>query len=382
MLKDEFGAIIDKNMIANKAQYIRGVSRYIDRNSNIFYTMDFSKRNSFSDSDRAVLYDAIGVDPNKAKASVAKVKCFTNIYRTTANVFYCMTILAMSALIRAKDEKTAILAANYMTLNMYTILNFSYFKYGANKNIMDFTIANLDNSYKVRNMSSLFEWINDNTETWYAKYKDRIIRCEDTDIKWVVDAIQDRINGKLRKIANAYYKNHESGNYLNYDSDSIDQDDYHIMDNDSYAIDRLSTKVYLKLINHRFDSRFIKYAITRSDTSYTKLANLIDDVLTDDEDSEVRKVVSALIEYYVLSSKKPPDTIGKGEFVSYMKSAYASNTTIPQLEYVKKTIDKWLDENMYKYGRSKYANTAKLQYRKSFYMFLIFVINYEAKTNS
>ena len=105
MLKDEFGAIIDKNMIANKAQYIRGVSRYIDRNSNIFYTMDFSKRNSFSDSDRAVLYDAIGVDPNKAKASVAKVKCFTNIYRTTANVFYCMTILAMSALIRAKDEK-------------------------------------------------------------------------------------------------------------------------------------------------------------------------------------------------------------------------------------------------------------------------------------
>ena len=152
------------------------------------------------------------------------------------------------------------------------------------------------------------------------------------------------------------------------------------MDNDSYAIDRLATKTYLKMINHQFDSRFIKYAITRSDTSYSKLANIIDDIIGDDENNDVRKVISALIEYYVLTCKKPPDTIGRGEFVSFMKKVYASNAALEQLDFVKSTIDRWLNENMFKYGKAKYANTAKLQYRKSIYMFLVFIINYEAKT--
>ena len=380
MLKDTLGPTVSKNILANQKKFERGIVQYIDKNSDILYSLDLTKRISFGDADRDLLYSNIGVSQEQAKAEIAKSKQIPAVNKIKSNTFYCMTILTVGALLEAKKDKLALLTLTYMSLNMYPSIHYGFFKFGANQNVMDYTIANLSNSYRIRTMNSIYALLEDNASVYMNPYKKRLIRCTDDDIAQLVSAMWDRIKGKIKKIAQAYYDNHEKGNYLNYDSDSLEQDNYHIMDNDSYAIDRLATKTYLKMINHQFDSRFIKYAITRSDTSYSKLANIIDDIIGDDENNDVRKVISALIEYYVLTCKKPPDTIGRGEFVSFMKKAYASNAALEQLDFVKSTIDRWLNENMFKYGKAKYANTAKLQYRKSIYMFLVFIINYEAKT--
>ena len=62
-----------------------------------------------------------------------------------------------------------------------------------------------------------------------------------------------------------------------------------------------------------------------------------------------------------------------------MSTAFSSNTEVSQMITIKSTIDHWLDENMYKYGKAKYGKTVKLQYRRCLYMFFVLVINYEAK---
>ena len=152
------------------------------------------------------------------------------------------------------------------------------------------------------------------------------------------------------------------------------------MDNNSYAIARLASKVHLKLIDRRFDRRFLKYAITSSDTSLQKLTNLLEDVLQNDEDNNVKKFITALVEYYLLTSGKGYEYIGKGDFITYMKSAYASNTTVPQMVLAKNILDEWVDEHMVTSGRSRYGKTAKAGYKKSLYMFFIFIINQEAKS--
>lgn len=268
----------------------------------------------------------------------------------------------------------------YMSLMMYVSAHKGSFKYNANKQIIDYTLAHLDNSFIIRKTPSIYSFIDDNAVTAFTTYKLRIITCKDSDITWVTDALWTRIKGKLIKIANAYYENHKSGNYLNADTDSYTQDDYHEMDSDSYLIDRLSSKIYIKLINHQFDKRFIRYSITQSDTSYQKLVNIIDDIIGDDENNDVKKVLNAMIEYYLLQSGKSADFIARGDFIAYMKTAYASNTELEQMVFIKSIIDRWLEENMYKYGKANYGKTVKQQYRKSLYMFFIFIINYEAKT--
>lgn len=380
MIKDVLWPIVDKNLPANWASLQEGIIKYIDKNSDVLYTFDLSTRISFADYDRGIVYEACGITEAMVDAEIKQSKTINKINKTHSNPFYITCALAIGERLRSKKSDDAKLLAAYVSLMMYTSIHFGFVKYGANKNIMDYTIAHLDNSYKIRQMKSLFAFLQDNAVTWMETYTSRFLSGDDKDLTYVMDALHTRIKGKLRKIFNAYYANHKSGNYLNADSDSNVEGDFHQMDNNSYMIDRLVNKVYIKLINHQFDDRFIKYSITRSDTSYQKLKKIIDDIISDDTDNDVRKVLSAMIEYYVTHSQKNVEMIGKGEFVSYMNRAYGSNTEVDQMIFIKATLERWLNENMYKYGKSNYGVTAKQQYKRSVYMFFIFMINFEAKS--
>lgn len=379
MLRDVFGPRIDKAMTpANIKKIDTEVNAFVDRNSDILLSFDLSKRYSFSDSDREVLYRFTGISEEEVKAELKK----SNIYlgnKKHSNPFYVLTILTASGFMKKKDEKHAKMILQYMSLMMYVSIHYGSFQYNPNKAVMDYTIAHLDQSFRIRQMNSLFEFIDDNTRVAFDTYSDRIIRAQDSDITWVIDAIHNRIKGKIIKIANVYYRNHKSGLYLNNDEDSYSDQDFHEADNSSFAIDRITNKVYIKLVNRQFDSRFIKYAITKTDTSYVKLKRIIDDIIDGDEDMKLKDVLSSIIEYFLLQSGKSLDYIGRGDFIVYMKTVYATNTDVKQMTFIKSSIDQWLTDNMYKYGVSRFGKTARMEYRKSIFMFLVFMINNEAK---
>ena len=261
---------------------------------------------------------------------------------------------------------------------MYTSIHKGLFKYNANKEIMDYTLTHLNKNFLIRQMTSLFAFIEDNVNTIIDTYKSRILKADDSDLAYVTDATWVRTRSKLQKIAQQYYKNHREGNYLNADTDVYNDEEFREIDNNSFVIDRLVNKTYTKLINHQFDNRLLKYSITQSDTSYQKLKNLIDDIV-DDDTGEARKLISSIIEFYLMQSGKSADYIARGDFIVYMKTAYGTNTDIGQMSYIKSSIDKWLDANMYKYGRANFGKTARQSYRKSVYMFFVFLINMEAK---
>ncbi len=384
MIRDHVMPTITKALTpASVTTMQKQMAEYVDSNSEILLTLDLSRRYSFGDQDRAVVYTAIQVPEEVFVSEIRDSKTIKNNNKIHSNPFYCACMLTMHALLtKAKpDDKTALLVMVYMSLQMYTSAHRGFFKYNANKQVMDYTIAHLDNSFRIRSMPSLYAFLTDNATVAFNTYLDQIKRCDDADITWVVNALWDRIKGKMRKISNKYYDNHKSGRYLNADTDSTDPENYHEMDNDSFMIDRLSNKIYIKLLNHQFDDRFLKYAITRSDTSYQRLKTLVDDIIQGDDKGEVRKYISATIEYFLLMSGYGFEFIGRGEFISYMKGAYASNTNMEQMTYIKNRLDTWLDENMVSVGRVRYGKTAKLGYKKAIYMFFVFVINHESKTN-
>lgn len=381
MLKDVYGSTIDKSLTPATVKTLeKGIVGYVDRNSEVLLSLDLSRRYSFGDADRKILYDAIGITAEEMATAVANCKAIHSGNKIQSNPFYIATILAASHFLSKKDEKMAITVLTYMSLMMWTSLHKGFFKYEANKQVMDYTIAHLDNTFLIRQFPSLFAFIQNNTETAMNTYRSRIIKCDDTDITWVVDSFWTRLKGKIKKISSVFYSNHASGKYLNSDQDSYDQDNFREIDNVSFAVDRLTNKVYTKLINRQYDKRFIKYSISQSDTSYQKLTNLIEDIIDGDgEDGAMRLLISSMIIFYLGHSGRPIEYVAKGDFIAYMKTAFSSNTEVEQMKIIKSTIDKWLTENMYKYGRAKYGNTVKNQYRRCIYMFFVFVINYEAK---
>lgn len=380
MLIDTLGSQITKSLTPNNITAMtKSILSYVDKNSEILLTLDLSKRYSFADQDREVIYKAISITEPEMIQNIKASKFISKSNKIQSNPFYIASMLATHFLLKQKKEKEAFQVFIYMELMMYTSAHKGFFEYGANKQIMDYTIAHLGNSFIIRSMSSLFEFLQDNAKSTYDAYKDRIIRGNDNDFTYVIDAYWTRLKGKLKKIANEYYKNHKSGNYLNADTDSQNPDDYHEMDNNSFAVDRLANKVYVRLLNHQYDERFIKYGITRSDVSYPKLKNLIEDIVTDDDNNTVRKFIVNMIEYYLLMSGNGFEYISRGEFISYMKSAYASNSDSEQLTTMKNILDQWMNDHMVVTGRTNYGKTARISYKRGIYMFFVFLINYEAK---
>lgn len=380
MLKKTFGDRVAKSLTPTNVKVLdRKMAEYVDRNSEILLSLDLSRRYSFGDADRAVVFDAIGVTLAEMEAAISESKQIYSGNKIQSNPFYASCILAASHFLSKKDDKMAANVLTYMSLMMWTSLHKGFFKYDANKQVMDYTIAHLDNTFLIRSFPSLFAFIQDNTNTAMGTYKARIVKCEDTDITWVVDSFWTRLKGKIKKISSEFYKNHSEGRYLNADSTSYDADEYHEIDNVSFGVDRLTSKVYAKLVNRQYDKRFIKYSIDKADTSYQKLCNLIEDIIDGDSDGAMQRLISAMIEFYIQQSGRPIQYVAKGDFIAYMKTAFSSNTEVAQMAVIKGTVDRWLDENMYKYGKANYGKTLRIQYRRCVYMFFVFVINYEAK---
>lgn len=378
MLKEEFGDRIAKALtpaVVNKLD--KGISDYIDRNNEILMTLDMSQRYSFADADRALLYNAVGISETEMKHAIAQSKAIYKGNKIQSNPFYLLSFLIVRYFAIKKDDEHARQVILYMSLMMYTSAHKGVFKYNANKQIMDYTIAHLSRNFYLRQVTSLYAFLEDNAATVYNTYKARLVNGTDTDLAYITDALWHRVKSKLQAIGEQYYKNHRSGNYLNADTDNYSEDDYREIDNNSFIIDRVVNKTYTKLINHQYDNRLLKYAITQSDVSYQKLKNLIEDII--DSDDGVRKVVSSIVEYYALASGKSLDYIGRGDFIVYMKTAYGTNTDTQQMAEIKNQIDKWLSDNMYKYGRANFGKTVRQSYRKSIYMFFVFIINMEAK---
>jgi len=379
LLKKIFGDRISKSLTPAATKTLeRKIGEYVDRNSEILLTLDLSRRYSFADNDRQVVYEAMGVSKEEMEKAVKESKQIHNNNKIQSNPFYISCVLVCSEYFAKKNESMVVTVFTYMSLMMWTSLHKGFFKYEARKEIMDYTLGHLDNTFLIRSFPSLFAFIQDNAKTTVTTYKDRIIKCEDTDITWVVDSLWTRLKGKIKNIASEYYYNHEKGNYLNADEAVFTGNEYREIDNISFDIDRLTNKVYTSLTNRQYDKRFIKYSISSANTSYQRLNNLIEDII-DSDDGRMRALISAMIEFYVQQAGKPISYVAKGDFIAYMKTAFSSNTEVAQMGVIKSTIDAWLAENMYKYGRANYGKTVKIQYRRCLYMFFVFIINYEAK---
>ena len=384
MLKEQFQSRISAALTPQATKVLeKKIGDYIDSNSELLMSLDYSRRYSFADDDRKVLYDATGISEEEFTAAVKAAKAIHKNNKIQSNPFYLLSVLTAGYFLSKKDIVHATLVILYMSLNMYTSIHKGEFKYNANKQIMDYTVAHLDTSFIIANTSSLYAFLMDNTKTIVETYQKRMINGEDTDLTYVTDAVWTRLRQKIVRLGKEYYKNHQSGSYLNADTDNLSANGeiYREIDNDSFMIDRLSNKVYLKLLNRQYDSRLIKYSITKSTTSYQKVKNLIDDIIDGDEDNSIKRVVSSMIEYYLTMSGRSADYIARGDFIAYMKSAYGASSNNQAMAVVKDTIDRWLDANITKYGRTNFSRTARQGYRKTIYMFLVFMINAEAKTS-
>lgn len=356
------------------------IGNYLDRNVDKLTTSGPIHRTIFSDEETRKFFSIMDIDPNNVRAILKESNYIRGQWQIMNNPFNSVAALAIRYFKMTKQEHMMKAMITYLTLSMYPSLHYKYFKYEPNENIMNFTINNLSNKYKIKTTSTIYEALVETTQLSDKTYSRNIIRATDKDITDYIQAYKTRLNSMIRKLANVFYENEKKGLYLNQDSESNDADDFRVADNDTMVAERVSDSVSMTLSVNGPNMRIIEISARLSDISVNELRNTVNSICNDRENREdIKKLTSAIIYLFIFDSKKSKDLIGTNDFVYYCLDIYKrANTSDKNIEKIKFILDKWLNHYSATYKRSQRIATLN-NFRRALFTFIVFTIQQSVK---
>lgn len=353
----------------------KGIERYIDLNMDKLTTLGPIHRTIFVDNDMKVLYDAIGLSPLEISASLKKSPDINESWSLMNKPFNTAAMLAIRYFKIIKNKDMAKLMLTYLTLSMYPTIHYSFFKFEPNENVMNYTINNLSNKYKIKKNGVLYITLIETAEGADENHHDRLIRGEDKDFINYISDVKTRINMLIRKIAKEFYINHEKKLYMNTEMESMEEDNYREAESNSYSVDKLANNVSLKLIVNGPNMKLINVAAKLCKVSVSELRNYVTTMVTSENKEETKKIVESILFLYLYDSKNRVQEINSDKFLLYCIDIYKkSNTRDENIIRIKAILDGWLDR-LGAYKKTQRMNTIN-DFRRALFIFFVVTIQY------
>ena len=364
----------------NTVNLKKAVGEYIDRNSDKLTAIGPIRRPTFLDRDIEHLYHAIEVNPNLIKSTLKKSGNIKGHWKIMAEPFNTASVLAIRYYTLKKDEDMVNTVLIYHALSMYPSLHKKYFAFEPNENIMNYTINNLSNKFKIKQLGTLLAALIDTAQGSYRLYKDGIIKGTDKDFVDFVMGLKTRLNSLMRNISNEFYDNHDNNRYLNLDSDSYEEDNYHEADSNTYAVERMTNKITLELTVNGPSMKLVSVAARYCQVSTNELRNYVTSMITNEKREDIRTIIESILFLYLFNDKNTTDQVGSERFLLYCLGMYKkSNTTDENIIKIKKVLDEWLEE------LGTYKKTQRLatinNFRRALFVFFVITIQTSANRN-
>lgn len=255
-----------------------------------------------------------------------------------------------------------------------------------NKAIMDYVVNNmLTDKFDLKKEGTVFGAVASIVKTWMEKYEPSFVKetvqlnnafCKDDEYGKLVQQLHDRERSFLVNIAKLFYEAKEKQLYLNYETDSLDMDDFRLTNNDASTAARITENTMNYLVSNHV-SLEICNCCKADIVSAIEIKDIIEAILSDNNNlDDVRKVVNIIICDYMRANPGKP--IGGIDFFAY-STKMKPNTKDKYLIEMKQIILSWLDENSPNYRRRKSRAATQVAYYKSVLMYFVYVINRVAK---
>lgn len=241
------------------------------------------------------------------------------------------------------------------------------------RHIMEHVINNkLSNRFDIKSEGSLFGAIRATCTTWLSTYeKDMFKRFEDEDVVYLIQQLHDRIKSFMINIAEVYYDTYDKkDSYMTYDSDNLDEDNYHVADNDSLKIERGAEQAMNLITTSSIDYKICKMA-SDSNVKTDEVKSIMESILNDvSELVKVKEFIRLLITEYCANSKTKD--IRDIDFIS--KSITPKpNSKNPNVIRQKEILEEWLSEKSPAYRKRKSREATKSSYHKSVTTYLVLI---------
>jgi len=351
------------------------IEGYLDRNMDRLTTAGPVHRILFTDIDSAPIFTAINVEPTVIQKMLKESSIIIGKHvPIMSNPFNSACVMAIRYYMLKNNEDVVRMLLTYLTLSMYPSLHKKYFrKAEPNENIMNYTINNLSNKFKIKQLGTIYHALVDTTMVCYKTNQNKLKRCSDKDILDFVQDVKTRLNSLLRKISIEFYKNHKNGNYLNLEVDNYDDDNYREADSNTFVVERLTNTVVLKLTVEGPKTNLVTIAAKFCQVSVNELRNYVETKIVGENREDIRKLVESILFLFIFDAHNHVNEVSSNKFFAYCLEMYRkSNTTDENIIKIKKILDSWL-EDLGAYKKTQRLATIN-DFRRALFVFMVLSI--------
>lgn len=371
------------------------VAQSLDKNSNKFKMAIASFFNSrhkdihdiapyviiyYNKSDRDNMFNSLGISEEQIDGLLKKTFFYDMPNFNPACAKDACTQVIFCAiryfLINGK-QKEAELTTTYLLFSgkFYASIYNGFWKFGVNRQVMDFVVNNmLSDKFDLKKEGSLFKAISKLGVTWLSTYDTKIKKLtDDNDNKILLQQLRDREKSFIKNISNLYYEANENKLYLNYETDSMDEDNFRLTANDSATAARLTESAVSLMTSQKVDLRICNQC-KNANVKAVEVKGIIEAILDNKENiSKLRRVINIIICDYMANKPKNTGPVGGADFIQYSMKAKPNTKNPLQIE-LKSTIIQWLDEVSDDYRRRKNRIATANNYYNSVLMYLVIII--------
>lgn len=348
------------------------IDSYIDKNTEVLYASSPSYRLFFSEErERKPIYDMFSITPKMIEDLLDKIPTVNKSWEVQNNTFYNLMTMIIRDLVKRNEKYTFQNCLMFLSMYMYSTLQYKYFRFLPNEDIMNYTINNINNKFLLKSLGSIYKTLEHTMLVNHDKYKTGLLKGNDDDILGYFVNLRIRLNNLLNHIKDKYETNRKNKNYLSHDSENNDSENYRENDNISTDISRIVNNTSLKFFTNSIDSKLVRISAEATNTDKMSLQISLDNI-RDNETKVVKELISLILQIYL--GENSIDSIRSKKFVTSTILIYSkSNTNDKRVIRIKEILEELLVSYSDKYSHMK-GVTAKINYKKAVFIYMTLFI--------
>ena len=372
--------LVEAALNKNSRKFIQNINLFFNSRHEQLFDIAPYDNIYFNKTDVDALWKSIGLTEEQILPLMEMVyywdlglrpKCATEPYIV---VLMC----AIRYYLKKNDTKNAEITTIYLCFNgkIYASIHSRLWKYPPRKQqtVMDFVVNNmLSDKFDLKKEGSVFGAIKKLSQTWLSTYGSTLKKNDisDDDIRQMIQQIRDRVKSFLKNIASLFYEAVQNKNYLNYEEDNLDEDNFRLTSNDFATAARITASTMNIFTSQKVNMGICNACVNESIKSL-ELRDIMEGIIGDNNNlPDLKKVVNVIICDFM--EKNPGQRINSPKFINESIKP-KPNTKSPMLIDMRNTIYSWLDENSANYRRRKSRLATANNYYKAVISYIVLTI--------
>lgn len=362
-----------------KTAYKKLVNDFISNRADALYDTIPCDRMLCSEAEMDKLFDVLKIKKSDATEAIAAtyyggIKNFNPL--AAKHEFTITQLLIIKYFTEAKMKKETELAIIHLAFSgkFYPSVHYrSYPTVVPVRHVMEYVVNNrLTKKFDLTSYGSVLGAIKSVGLTWAETYDKRLKDLADEDIVYLVQQLHSRVGSFVKNIAIEYYEAYEDKDlYIAYSADSYDSDDFHLADNDTLRIDRITEKTVNHINSAGIDYRTCKLCST-TDITPNEVKAVIESIIGSKENIyTIKELISLMISLYFATGEKEVSDI---KFVTYT-IAPKPNAKQKEILRMKEIIESWLCESGTAYMRRRSRIATRNAYERAVRMYFALTIH-------